>query len=641
MRFGVFLAASLLASGDAVAPMNNPRLVYSTYVGSGGNGSLGALAVDADGFAYVGGVAPGPEGSVCAFLTKLNQTGTGAIWTTCLPVDEVDSVTVDPEGFLYISGVTMSNGYQSLLMKLTPDGKQFIYQTALPGVAARKIALNSSGSLFATGLAGEAFKPTTGAFATGSAGQTFAARIGPTGDLRYATRLDLIAATGIAVDTSGNAWIVGSSCYNATGDPAVTCNPARTGTASAIRKLDAEGSRLLVTKTFGGGPATFQNGYSDHAYGVAVGAGETAWVVGYAHGLAAPTTLNGIVPVPPIGVTVPGYAVQFTASGSVQYGTYLLRGGSQTGIGTSAKSIVSDVAGSVFLGTGYGIVEFSSDGSTVLANDNGALYSAEALALDGAGGIYGVTQGCSNTTPGAYVPFSRALACAVKLDLTQQSSGRIVMQQNDASRLFSAAIAPGEMLLITGQGFPENPAVAFGGIPAPVVSSTSTSITAVVPFALAASWTVLAIDGIDVGINVLTTNYAPGLFAAKGSGRGQLDAYNHDGSANSAASPAAAGSIVTIFMTGAGMMVPAIADGSVGPLDPPYPTPLTPVFITVNGVPGQTVFAGQAPGKIAGVVRVDFRIPAETDSGDAVIRVGGGDVPIASTPQPTTTIVVR
>ena len=51
MRFGVFLAASLLASGDAVEPMNNPRLVYSTYVGSGGNGSLGALAVDADGFA--------------------------------------------------------------------------------------------------------------------------------------------------------------------------------------------------------------------------------------------------------------------------------------------------------------------------------------------------------------------------------------------------------------------------------------------------------------------------------------------------------------------------------------------------------------------------------------------------------------
>ena len=132
-------------------------------------------------------------------------------------------------------------------------------------------------------------------------------------------------------------------------------------------------------------------------------------------------------------------------------------------------------------------------------------------------------------------------------------------------------------------------------------------------------------------------NYAPGLFTMDGSGKCQLDAYNSDGSANSSRNPAAAGLIVTVLITGAGAMQSLIADGAIGPMDPPYPAPLAPVFISVNGVPTPTVFVGQAPGKIAVVVRVDFAIPAGTSSGDAIIRVGMGATPIANTPQPTTT----
>ena len=88
-------------------------------------------------------------------------------------------------------------------------------------------------------------------------------------------------------------------------------------------------------------------------------------------------------------------------------------------------------------------------------------------------------------------------------------------------------------------------------------------------------------------------------------------------------------------------MVPAIADGVIGPTDPPYPTPIAPLYISVNGVPSNTVFVGQASGKIAGVVRVDFRIPASTAPGDAIVRIGAGLTPIANTPQPITTLAVQ
>ena len=88
-------------------------------------------------------------------------------------------------------------------------------------------------------------------------------------------------------------------------------------------------------------------------------------------------------------------------------------------------------------------------------------------------------------------------------------------------------------------------------------------------------------------------------------------------------------------------MVPAIADGLLGPVEPPYSVPIAPVYILVNGVPGAIVFVGQAAGKIAGIVRVDFRVPVETATGDAIVRVGVGTTPILNTVQPMTTVAVR
>jgi uncharacterized protein (TIGR03437 family) len=68
-------------------------------------------------------------------------------------------------------------------------------------------------------------------------------------------------------------------------------------------------------------------------------------------------------------------------------------------------------------------------------------------------------------------------------------------------------------------------------------------------------------------------------------------------------------------------MTPPIGDGQLGPLQPPFPVPVLGVGATVNGVVATVLFAGQAPGLIAGAVQVNVRIPPGTTSGNVGLIV--------------------
>jgi uncharacterized protein (TIGR03437 family) len=111
---------------------------------------------------------------------------------------------------------------------------------------------------------------------------------------------------------------------------------------------------------------------------------------------------------------------------------------------------------------------------------------------------------------------------------------------------------------------------------------------------------------------------APGIFTTNDSGSGQGAILNQDSSVNSAANPAPRGSIVSIYMTGVGALSPPIADGSPGPLTPPFPAPVTNISATIGGVNAPVVFAGQAPGLIAGATQVNIQIPLDAPVGAAV-----------------------
>ena len=91
---GVFALFPVFAALGQDVPIPAPELVYATYVGTGRNSTFQALAVDFAGFAFVGGAGPAIDdaSTSCTFLTKLNQSGTAALWTTCLPLARVDSL---------------------------------------------------------------------------------------------------------------------------------------------------------------------------------------------------------------------------------------------------------------------------------------------------------------------------------------------------------------------------------------------------------------------------------------------------------------------------------------------------------------------------------------------------------------------
>ena len=130
---------------------------------------------------------------------------------------------------------------------------------------------------------------------------------------------------------------------------------------------------------------------------------------------------------------------------------------------------------------------------------------------------------------------------------------------------------------------------------------------------------------------------APGIATANSSGSGPaaIINYNADGSTsfNSPTNPAAKGTYVAMWVTGEGLTTVAQANPSantgkvtVAQATPPFtPQPLLPVGVLLDGQPVTPSFWGEAPGLIAGVMQVNFQIPAGARTGDLplVVMVGG------------------
>ena len=83
---------------------------------------------------------------------------------------------------------------------------------------------------------------------------------------------------------------------------------------------------------------------------------------------------------------------------------------------------------------------------------------------------------------------------------------------------------------------------------------------------------------------------------------------------------------MTFYITGAGLTDPASVDGIITPSDAPLPSPMLPVAIAIDGQPAEVLFAGAAPGMIAGIVQVNVRIPDSTAVGVVVsVTLNVGD----------------
>ena len=160
--------------------------------------------------------------------------------------------------------------------------------------------------------------------------------------------------------------------------------------------------------------------------------------------------------------------------------------------------------------------------------------------------------------------------------------------------------------------------VLFDGIAAPIIYATKNQVAAVVPYEIAGRESTevqveyKAILSVAVAVPVLAA--VPGIITTNSQGTGQAVALNQDGSPNSAANPAARGTIVTLYATGEGQRDPG---GVTGALPGANDAPVLPVSMTVGGVAAGLPYAASAPGFI-GMMQVDVTIPQSALAGAAV-----------------------
>lgn len=181
--------------------------------------------------------------------------------------------------------------------------------------------------------------------------------------------------------------------------------------------------------------------------------------------------------------------------------------------------------------------------------------------------------------------------------------------------------------------------VLFDGIPAPVLYTQNGNIGVVVPYAVAgqsSSQVQVEYQGVkSTAVSMPISAAAPGIFTFDSSGKGQAAALN-DGTVNGVAHPAAPGSIVVLYGTGAGLMAPADSDGRLAA--PPLGKPQLSVAVRIGDFDAEILYQGAAPGLVSGMLQVNARIPKEIKPSDTVpvsLIVGG----IAS--QPAVTLSVR
>ncbi len=298
-----------------VAKLNpaGSALIYSTYLGGNGDDEGFGIAVDSAGNAYVTGQANstnfptanalfptfvGP--SLDAFVAKINPAGSALVYSTFLGGSTGDQIgkgiAIDSAGNAYVTGYTTSTnfptanaifpanggGQDAFAAKFNAAGSALVYSTYLGGSGSEtgaSIAVDSSGNAYVTGQTDSSNFPTVNAlFATNGGGlDAFVSKFNTAGSaLVYSTYLGGSGqdfAEGIAADSSGNAYVTGSTSSAAfpTGN---ALQPALAGGQDGfVAKFNAAGSALLYS-TFLGGSGT------DESRAIAIDSSGSAYLTG-------------------------------------------------------------------------------------------------------------------------------------------------------------------------------------------------------------------------------------------------------------------------------------------------------------------------------------------------------------------------
>jgi uncharacterized protein (TIGR03437 family) len=202
----------------------------------------------------------------------------------------------------------------------------------------------------------------------------------------------------------------------------------------------------------------------------------------------------------------------------------------------------------------------------------------------------------------------------------------------------AGALAPGEIFSIFGLGV--GGTVLVNGVPAPPLYTSSGQVNAVVPYETGASGIAkVRVDAAGVPSGewgIPLTSAAPAIFTINASGAGAGAVLNQDYSVNSAANPAARGSVIQIFGTGQGITSPPSLTGAIS--TGAGNSAVLPVKVAIGGIEAILQYQGAAPGLISGALQVNAFVPPDVTPGVAVpLSISVGGIPS----QPAVTIAVR
>lgn len=354
----------------------DPELNFSTYLGGPSFDAANAAATDSAGNLYLtgetssgtmlGSALPN-RASRDVWVAKLNSSGTQVLYLTYAGGSGNDSgkgIAVDASGNAYVTGYTASTDFpttsgayqtqnagsqDAFVLKLDPNGN-ILYSTYLGGAGtdqAFAIAVDSAGSTYVAGQTGSvAFPTTTGALQTSNHGglsDCFVSKLNPAGSaLTYSTYLGGLAldlCTGIAVDTSGDVYVTGTT-YSFDFPTLSPFQSSLQGTANAfVAEINAYGSALLYSTFLGGS-------ILDNGTAIAVDSSGSAYVAGCTASPDFPTSVGAVQA--GLAGSYNAFVTKLSPGGSsVIYSTFLGGSGSD-----DATAIAVDPLGQAVIG-GY------------------------------------------------------------------------------------------------------------------------------------------------------------------------------------------------------------------------------------------------------------------------------------------------
>ena len=295
-----------------LAPRGN-KLIYSTYLGGGGNYGK-AIAVDGQGAAYITGQTDSanfpllnPFQNVIhglgedAFVTKLKPAGNALEYSTFLGgslYEEGRAIAVDGKGSAYVTGITDSRDFplkqpfqnkalgsaDVFITKFTPQGDKLVYSTYLGGRWwdwSYGIAVDGAGSAYLTGETYSPDFPIKNAFQKKPGGllDVFITKLSASGrSLVFSTYLggsDYEEAGMIAVGKNGVVSVTGETYSSDFPLKNPYQNPQSAGDAF-VALLSPSGAGLLGSTCLGGAQR-------DRGVGTAIDAKGAVYVLGWTY----------------------------------------------------------------------------------------------------------------------------------------------------------------------------------------------------------------------------------------------------------------------------------------------------------------------------------------------------------------------